>query len=141
MRKDRKKKIHFEGGSFNLVELEGKTIKSVVALLIEQRDKSDALQQEWETSQRGKTKAQKEVESTEEERDELQEILDKLETVIKFRLETVFKFDGDSDAYQYAPTTKLEVTQTPEEEKVLRKLLSMVTYHPSKNTIRGGNLY
>ncbi len=138
MRRDRKKKIHFEGGSFSLIELEGKTIKSVVDLLIEQRDKSDALQQEWETSQRGKTKAQKEVESAEEERDALQEILNTLETVIQFRLETVFQNHDGSYEYDLSPTQRPQVKETTEEEKVLQKLRSMVTYKPHKNTLSRG---
>ncbi len=130
MRRDRKKKIRFDGGDFSLIELEGKTVKSVINLLLEQREHSDTVQEEWESSQRGKQAAQKEVKDMEGQRNELQSMLDKLETVIRFRLETVFDnydYHDSSDDFPHMPTTKSQVRERPEEESVLKKLLSMAT--------------
>jgi len=107
----------------------------VIQMLVMEAKHTSFLQEEMEKAQRGRTTAQKETESAEEERDELQRVLNNLETVIQFRLETVFKYHEPSYNYDVGGVPRTQPKETPEEEKVLGKLLSMVTHTEVKNRL------
>ncbi|TDI64006.1 MAG: hypothetical protein E2O88_11915 [Bacteroidetes bacterium] len=135
MRKGHSRKIKFEGGEFTRTELKKKPISILVNLLVTEKNAADNFHQEWEMGQEVNRVAQKEAREAEEERDELQKILDNLETVIQFRLQTVFEHRDTSYDYDIGGVPRTQPKETPEEEKVLSKLLSMVTYKKSSDRL------
>lgn len=76
--------------------------------------------------------AEKELGSTTEARDELQTILNNLETVIQFRLDTVYDEKPSQEYDIHGNPRPMVDRETPEEQKVLYKLLYMVTAHTRK---------
>ncbi len=127
MRKGHSRKIKFEGGEFTRTELKKKPISILVNLLVTEKNAADNFHQEWEMGQEVNRVAQKEAREAEEQRDELQGCLNKLETVIQFRLDTVYdkEFRPEYDTYgNQRPQVERVV---PEEQKVLNQLHRMIT--------------
>lgn len=127
MRKGHSRKIKFEGGEFTRAELKKKTISVLVDLLVTEKNAADNFHQEWEMGQEVNRVAQKEAREAEEQRDELQQCLNKLETVIQFRLDTVYDRQHRPEYDTFGNQRPQADRETPEEEKVLNQLHRMVT--------------
>ncbi len=126
MRKGHSRKIKFEGGEFTRAELKKKPIAFLVNLLVTEKNAADHFQNEWEMGQEVNRVAQKEAREFEEERDELQRCLGKLETVIQFRLDTVFDREN-RPTYDTLGNPRPQVeSETLEEEKVLHNIIRKI---------------
>jgi len=139
MRKGHSRKIKFEGGEFTRAELKKKTISVLVDLLVTEKNAADVFHQEWEMGQEVNRVAQKEAREAEEQRDELQQCLNKLETVIQFRLDTVYDRQHRPEYDTFGNQRPQADRETPEEEKVLNQLHRMVTSIARKDENRLGS--
>ena len=133
MKKGHSRKIKFEGGEFTRAELKKKPISVLVDLLVTEKNAATNFHDEWEMGQEVNRVAQKEAREAEEERDDLQKILGNLETVIGFRLDTVYEREHRPEYDTFGNQRPQAEKETPEEEKVLRRLLHMVTTISRKN--------
>lgn len=127
MRKGHSRKIKFEGGEFTRTELKKKPISILINLLVTEKNAADTFQQEWEMGQEVNKVSHKEAREAEEQRDELQQILNKLETVIQFRLDTVYDREHRPEYDTYGNQRPQADRETPEEQKVLNQLHRMIT--------------
>jgi hypothetical protein len=127
MRKSHSKKIKFEGGEFTRTELKKKPISFLVNLLVTEKNAATNFHDEWEMGQEVNRVANKEAREAEKTRDELQQVLDKLETVIQFRLDTVYDNEQRPTYDTYGNQRPQAETETPEEQKVLHQLHRMIT--------------
>jgi hypothetical protein len=127
MRKGHSAKIKFEGGEFTRAELKKKPISILVNLLVTEKNAATNFHDEWEMGQEVNRVAQKEAREAEEQRDELQNVLDNLETVIQFRLDTVFDIEHRPTYDTMGNQRPQAETETPEEQKVLLRLHRMIT--------------
>jgi len=127
MRKSHSRKIKFEGGEFTRAELKEKPKQILMNLLIQEKNAAAELQDEVGIGKEVNRVAQKEAREAEEARDELQTILGKLETVIQFRLDTVYDEKPSQEYDMHGNPRPMVDRETPEEQKVLYKLLYMVT--------------
>lgn len=128
MRKSHSRKIKFEGGEFTRTELKKKGIPFLINLLVTEKNAATNFHDEWEMGKEVNRVAQKEAREAEEQRDELQKVLGKLETVIQFRLDTVYNNrDRANPEYdiQGNPRPMVE-KEILEEERVLRNLLDKI---------------
>ena len=137
MRKSHSRKIKFEGGEFTRTELKKKPISFLVNLLVTEKNAATNFQEEVGIGQEVNRVAQKEAREAEEARDNLQKILDNLETVIQFRLDTVFDNQKSQEYDRHGNPMPMVDMETPEEQKVLHKVLRMVTYKTSDNSEMG----
>lgn len=127
MRKSHSRKIKFEGGEFTRTDLKKKPISFLVNLLVTEKNAATTFHDEWEMGKEINRVAQKEAREAEEQRDELQQVLDNLETVIQFRLDTVFDREHRPE-YDTMGNQRPQVEkEIDEEEKVLRRLSRMIT--------------
>jgi len=139
MRKGHNAKIKFEGGEFTRTELKKKPVSILVNLLVTEKNAADRFHDEWEMGQEVNRVAQKEAREAEEQRDELQQCLNKLETVIQFRLDTVYDRQHRPEYDTFGNQRPQADRETPEEEKVLNQLHRMVTSIARKDENRLGS--